>query len=175
MEYVHQVKLEFIEQPNLFLINQLSSSTIAVIDQLRAENQAFRAEVARLKGQPPRPRFPDPLTTPDPSSENERKKHGPRGPFFVHTLRAELRRGRVGVVAVGDVPVAARRGAAQGQQGGGAGRLPRANRRPRGEDVAAPQFRGITKDHGLCWVHWGRNLKEPGHRGSAPRPGSPCP
>jgi hypothetical protein len=39
----------------------------------------------------------------------------------------------------------------------------------------APQFWGVTEDHGLCWVHWGRNLKEPGHRGSAPRPGSPCP
>ncbi len=23
----------------------------------------------------------------------------------------------------------------------------------------APQFRGITEDHGLCWVHRGRNLK----------------
>lgn len=43
------------------------------IDQLRAENQALRAEVARLKGQPPRPRFPDPPAKPDPSSENERK------------------------------------------------------------------------------------------------------
>jgi hypothetical protein len=50
MEYVHQVKLELIEQQNLFFINQPSSSTIAIIDQLRAENQDFRAEVVRLKG-----------------------------------------------------------------------------------------------------------------------------
>jgi hypothetical protein len=92
------------------LLNLVQHQATA-IDQLRTENQALRAEVARLKGQPPRPRFPDPPAKPDPSSENERKKHGPRGPFFVHTLRAELRRGRVGVVAVGDVPVAARRGA----------------------------------------------------------------
>jgi hypothetical protein len=44
-----------------------------VIDKLQAENTALRAEVARLKGQPPRPRFPDPPVKPDPSSEKERK------------------------------------------------------------------------------------------------------
>lgn len=42
--------------------------------RLRAENDALRAEVARLKGQPPRPRFPDPPARPDASSEKERKE-----------------------------------------------------------------------------------------------------
>jgi hypothetical protein len=52
------------------------------IQRLRAENQALRDEIARLKGQPPRPSMPKgtatPPAKPDRSSEKERKTPGSR-------------------------------------------------------------------------------------------------
>jgi hypothetical protein len=64
------------DKPRQFVTSLLNlvQHQATVIDQLRADNQALRAEVARLKAQPSRPRFPDPPAKPDLSSEKEHKE-----------------------------------------------------------------------------------------------------